>query len=72
MKEISEQWWEYQEQTGDAVAAAILVLSQVIQQKTVINGPSAENLAHEIGLMWNNVPLSVALTGEIGTREVEQ
>ena len=64
---IIEQYGQYVDVTDNQTAAAILVLADVIADKTIINAASAENLAHKIALMLRAVTprISVELDGSI-------
>lgn len=61
------------EADGDSVAAAILVLAQVIDTKTVIDRTDAANIGHELALALKNVlsegTLKVDVDGDIRTGE---
>ena len=53
---------EYLEVAKNDVAAAILVLADVIRHKRFIDEGSAENLAHEIALLFKHMSVPVAVS----------
>jgi hypothetical protein len=56
MKELIEEFYGiYYPVTQNSIAAAILVLAQVIEDKEMLDEKSAENLGHELCLALKDV-----------------
>jgi hypothetical protein len=71
---IRDLFKEARDSTESELAAAILVLADVIENKTFFDKRSAENLGHELCMSLNETVLSsiVTISGDIDIKNKQQ